>query len=772
MRRINLIKNSLVLVVLLFAQVSLAETKVRIQVTDNAGIPILHALVKMGEEKLIPVDSAGYFEINNEKPTTQEIQVTAMGYNAKTILWSELQLQTQVILSEKLGQLGEVVVAATRTNRSVEDLPMPVRVISNAQVRETGGMRLSDVLREQTGLQVVSDHGAGLQMQGISSDYILILLDGEPLVGRTAGTFDLDRISVSNIERIEVLRGPSSSIYGSEAMAGVINIITKKSTERRFATVESRYRSFQTADLSLEAGFNQNDWQVHAFANRFSTAGYDLNPAVLGNTQAPYTANTGQLKIGKKFNPKWEAKIYSRIYSDNSENLMLASNNGVASRLQMFSGRNEVNVNPTLIFKPSNKMLWTLRGMSSYYSTSTLSRFEEDGMVLDDQDFSQIYHRTELQGDFMVSQNQLLTFGIGHLIETVEATRYDGINRFDAGYVFLQHQWEPTERFNLVSGLRGDLHSQYGGRISPKISGLYKLTENFSWQLSVGAGFKAPDFRQILLNFNNAAAGYNVFGSERVQEGIARLEAAGLIQQVLIDTSTFGELEAEHSVAINTGFRWTVSENFLIQSNFFRNRITNLIETAPVARLLSGQNVFSYFNISNVIMQGAEIDLNYRLSPRLQMSAGYMYLDSRNLDVLERIDAGEYFKRNSQNMTTRVTRNDYGGLFNRSRHSGNFKINYNEKFTGVDIALRAIYRGPFGFGDTNGNLLLDDPSEYAPGIISYNLTLSKVLDNGISMEVGGTNLANQLNMYDPTNPGRILFAGVRIPITNLLNQIK
>ena len=93
-------------------------------------------------------------------------------------------------------------------------------VLTSGQIQETGGLRLSEVLREQTGLQISSDHGAGLQMQGLDSDYILILLDGEPLIGRTAGTFDLDRIAISNIDRIEILRGPSSAIYGSGQESG------------------------------------------------------------------------------------------------------------------------------------------------------------------------------------------------------------------------------------------------------------------------------------------------------------------------------------------------------------------------------------------------------------------------------------------------------------------------------------------------------------------------------------------------------------------------
>src|SRR5690606_5236392 len=115
------------------------------------------------------------------------------------------------------------------------------------------------------GLQVIANHGTGLQMQGLSSDYILILLDGEPLIGRTAGTLDLDRISVFNIEKIEILRGPSSSIYGSEAMAGVVNIITKNNKSGVTGSVQARYRTHQTLDLSADLGISEDGWDIYAY---------------------------------------------------------------------------------------------------------------------------------------------------------------------------------------------------------------------------------------------------------------------------------------------------------------------------------------------------------------------------------------------------------------------------------------------------------------------------------------------------------------------------
>src|SRR5690606_19872398 len=688
-----------------------------IYVLDIKGNPILHAYVTVGDQGVIPVNEDGACHLPDDLDSEQTLLIVAMGYDNKKLPVKEAIENPSIVLEERIGRLGEIVVSATRTNRSVEDLPMPVTVIGQEKIQETGAMRLSDILREQTGLQVVANHGTGLQMQGLSSDYILILLDGEPLIGRTAGTLDLDRISVSNIERIEILRGPSSSIYGSEAMAGVVNIITKNNKSGVTASVQGRYRTHQTLDLSGDVGVRKNGWDVYAYYNRFRTDGFDLQPETPGLTSSAYRSHTFQTKIGKTFSDQWNAKVFLKYYKEDSDNFMEVNRGGHPALADMFGERKDLNINPTLTFKPSDDWTFTLRGMSSIFETESSTVLQEDGMLMDSEDFRQFYHRTELQVDHQLTDRQLVTAGAGHLLETVEATRYNDLNRFDAGYLFLQHQWNPSDHWNVVTGFRGDLHSQYGSKLSPKISGQYQINEKLSWQMSIGMGFKAPDFRQVLLNFNNASTGYFVFGANLVQDGMEKLRQQGQIQQILMDPSQFGDLTAETSLAFNTGFRYRLSNNLLLQGNLFRNNISNLIETSPVAQLTNGQHVYSYLNVANVVTQGAELDFNWRIANGLQLSAGYMFLDTRDLDVLDRIDREELYKRDASNRTKLVTRSDYGGLLSRSRHSGHVKLNYYEKNTGVDMALRGIYRGRFVFGDINGNLILDYDMEYAKGLM-------------------------------------------------------
>ena len=156
--------------------------------------------------------------------------------------------------SVKNTQLNEVMITATRNTRQLANLPLPGAVVDSATIARAGVARLNEILSEQTGLITVADFGGGegLQMQGLDAAYTMIMIDGVPLAGRTAGTLDLSRITVGNIERIEIVKGASSALYGSEALAGVINIITKKPKPNTLKGVAAyRYASFKTHDANV-----------------------------------------------------------------------------------------------------------------------------------------------------------------------------------------------------------------------------------------------------------------------------------------------------------------------------------------------------------------------------------------------------------------------------------------------------------------------------------------------------------------------------------------
>ena len=171
-----------------------------------------------------------------------------------------LSQQAEKVKDTVLTQhLNEVVVTATRTIRQLSSLPLPAQIVTKKELREANRTRLNNILNEQTGLITVPDFGGGegIQLQGLDSQYTLILIDGVPLIGRSAGTLDVSRITVGNIKQIEIVKGASSSLYGSEALGGVINIITENPKQGSNVSVNSRFGSFETYDTSVNIGYKK-----------------------------------------------------------------------------------------------------------------------------------------------------------------------------------------------------------------------------------------------------------------------------------------------------------------------------------------------------------------------------------------------------------------------------------------------------------------------------------------------------------------------------------
>ncbi len=665
--------------------------------------------------------------------------------------------------SLKLWDLDEVVVTATRSERQMGALPMPVSVVSKKQIQQMGSMRLNDVLNEQTGLFIVNDHGNGVQVQGFSPDYTLILVDGEPLVGRTAGTLELSRLAVGNIKQIEIVKGPSSSLYGSEALAGVINIITEDPTKPA-ASFSARYGTNNALDLGSNLAYRKNKVGLSLFANRFSSSGYDLSPETFGQTVSPFVNFTIQPKLKVNFSDNTNLTVSSRYFNETQSNAFDLGKGGTVNAVSGNGYVNDFSINPSLNHRFNDKFKFTTRFYITRYTTNSTLKYESDGELYDETFFTQNFARPELQADIILNEKNLLTTGVGMVAESVEATRYEEQKRFNTKYIFAQYEYFPSDKLHFILGGRYDAHSAFRNQLSPKLSGSYLLTPKVMLRASAGVGYKAPDFRQLYLNFSNAVAGYNVFGSQEIRENLARLQAENQIIDVLANIDSFGELRPESSRALNIGVKFDDSKGFISSINFFRNDIQDLIETQAVARKTNGQNVFSYQNISEVLTQGFETEISKIIrsgTSTLQFSGGYQYLEAKDKSVLTKLENGNVFRRDANLATERVPKKDYGGLMGRSRHSANVKVFYENRKL-VNASLRGIYRGRYGFGDLNANTILDADNEYVQGFVTWNFSITKNIKK-LDFQAGIDNLLNfQDTQFIPSIPGRLWWVKTQV----------
>ncbi|MCW3467283.1 TonB-dependent receptor plug domain-containing protein [Chitinophaga nivalis] len=650
--------------------------------------------------------------------------------------------------------LQEVVVTATRNEQLVNKVPIPVTIIKKEQIQSMGAVLLQQVLAEQTGLFVTANHGTGIQMQGLEAEYTLILLDGEPMIGRTAGTLDLSRIVVSNIERIEIIKGPVSSLYGSDAMAGVINIITSAKKREGVTSVTGRYGTNNTYNLDAGTKIPFNKGLFSLNANYYHSDGYSLVKESTTPTVSPFKALTVQSRWQQDWSDKWQSVLSGRVYDQRYTSVFSESKGMVDDK----GKEQDANVSLHIRNTPNKKFSQILRLYYSRYATKEDMLYQHDQSVYDASYFTQQYLKPEYQADWQLHPQHQLTAGVGYVHETLEATRYDEKMAFNTGYLFLQENWKPGDKWNILLGGRFDTHNQYPSQFSPKLSISYNFLPNWRILGSAGRGYRAPDFRQLYLHFNNAAVGYTVAGTKLAADILKEMQAKGEIKQLNIDPQQLKDLDAESSWSYNLGVQGKPFQTTTAKVNFFYNKVNNLIDTRAIAEKTNGQRVFSYVNVKSITTYGAEAELSQTLFKNWQLSGGYQYLRTRDNELFDKVKQGEVYTVDEKTKETRaMERKEYFGLFNRSHHTANLKLSFIQSRLGIDANARVLYRSKYGFTDDNGNNTPDAKSEFVPGYTTVNLAAAKSLFRN-QLRIQGT-IENLFNYTDPqhisTLPGRL-----------------
>lgn len=660
--------------------------------------------------------------------------------------------------SIQTNELLEVmVVTGTRTERILSSLPLPMTIITSEEIAKTGVTRLNEILNEQTGIILIPDESGfeGIQMQGLDSAYTMVLIDGVPLVGRSAGVLDLSRVSVGNIERIEIVKGASSALYGSEAMGGVINVITKKPKKDMFSgSLSYRYASFNTNDANANLLWKNKKFSANLFTNYYSSDGYDLDKSTPLKNLEKFYNYTIQPKLYYDFSENLKLIVSNRFYNQKMDNVAIIDEENYKGD----ATENEWNSQVKLEHKWNSKIYSEYELYAANYKNDSFLKDEKD-VLYDKTYYNQWLFRPEARTTLAIN-NDKLTAGIGLNYETLDRTYFSENAAFTSEYIFVQYDWNPSEKWNILAGFRYDNHSEYASQLSPKLAINYKINTAFSLKGSVGYGYKAPDFRQLYFDFSNPSVGYTVLGYNVAEDRLEQLEAEGQILKRAEGISFNTPLEAESAVNINFGTFYKRNK-LKVDANAFYNSINNLIDTRAVAQKTNSQNVFSYFNVSEVFTYGVEFNSVYSFTNEFSVSLGYQYLTAKDKSVVDNFESYQYI-RNSKLQTVKINKSDYFGLYNRSKHTANIKMAYTIPKMKTDVNLRVFYRSKYGLYDTNGNQILDKYDTFVDGYFTANLSVSKNISDKIIFQAGANNL---LDYTDPSQipnlTGRQLFARIQ-----------
>lgn len=662
-------------------------------------------------------------------------------------------------------RLEDVIVTATRGSERLGDLSVPADVVTRDEIEARGSVRLDDLLSQIAGYTPVNAFGSGVQIQGLGPAYTLILIDGEPVVGRLNGTLDLDRLGLHDVERVEVVRGPFSSLYGSEAIAGVINLISRTPSEPFRGSGALRLEAAGTVDASTGISLRRGESIGRISLRHYRSSAYDLDPTTIEPTFPAYDGTDVSASVSAPLPLELTLRARGRMgREDQREGVDVALPPG-SQPLTGQGLRTDWSA-----FASLQRVLWSgAKGTVQLYA----SRFQTEtelgsttGNTINSR-FEQTYRKGELKVDALVGGTHLLTVGGGVIAETVDADRIRGESRSArTGYAFAQEQWIASPAIEVVTSARVDAPSDYSARVSPAASILVKPFSSGQARLSLGSGFKAPTFQQRYLDFTNAAAGYTVVGASDVGAVLAEYEAQGLIEYRVSVVDIGAQLRPETSYAANVGVEIYPAQTLTLRANGFYNHLSDLIEIVPVAALTNGRDVYTYVNLDRVRTSGVELGAEWSPLPELSLEGRYNFLDSADLGALDDIDAGLIFRRDDGR--DRVLRRDeYGGLWGRSAHSMSAHARLQTPLQGLGASLGAIYRSRYGDFDRNGNLVLDDASEYVPGYVLMRATLTYDVRDWLSLQVGLENIFDYTNPARiPALPGRLLFGAIRVTRAN------
>ncbi|MDH2919378.1 MAG: TonB-dependent vitamin B12 receptor [Sideroxydans sp.] len=411
--------------------------------------------------------------------------------------------------------LPDVVVTATRTEQAADKTLASSTVITRADIDRLQAQSLTDVLRGVAGLTLSNNGGAGkassVFMRGTNADHILVLVDGIKIGSATTGTASFQDIPVAQIERIEIVRGPRASLYGSEAIGGVIQIFTRKKGNSSASFTAGSYGTYNTTAgisagdangwVNLQAqqqnvrGFNacRGSLVAGCFVNQPDKDGYHNSSLGLN---AGYVADNG---IRSEVNA---LQAVSKNQYDGS-----AFSGNQAEGLQQVVGGN-------VKFSPTQNWLTTLRlgsaqdNSNAFFNGTFVSRYNTQRDNL------------SVQNDFALRDNQLVTIGFDQQKDTVNSTTAYAKTTRNNDAFFTQYQGSVGAHSVQLSARR-DNNQQYGGHSTSGVGYGYALNDDTRLTASVGTAFKAPTFNQLY---------FPGFGSATLRPELSRSTEVGIAQ--------------------------------------------------------------------------------------------------------------------------------------------------------------------------------------------------------------------------------------------------
>jgi iron complex outermembrane receptor protein len=723
-------------IVVSYTSIIFAQSEIKGTIKDSKTKEVIaFANITLGNKLGMVSNEKGYFEFKNLKAGNYNLVVSFLGfekYSKKIEVKNNEIVDLEILLKQSYFTADDVVITATKTENYIQNIPTRINLISPRQIKSIPAQSTDDLLNTIPGVNIsrtfgIFSHKSTVSMRGLNGaeqGRVLVMIDGIPTNKSDGGSVNWNLLNTDQIERIEVVKGPGSSLYGGNAMGGAINIITKNPKKSLEGRASIDYGTYNTRRGQLYLGGRLSEkvdtgfyWNMNTFYRQSdgyitaSEADQAANPFLVeSDLQECGTA----AKLGYDFNKNNGLELSLLYYDDDR---------GKGEKVYQPEGNNSEHDTYHIrarYFGEKNKLKWNV---SLFYLNEDYKKISE--WYKDDYTFYKVLSKRVDMGalsSFSYSlKNQTLTAGIDYKQGLVDAkdeyyTSTDLVynkGKMNLLGLFLQDEINIGEKLKVIAGLRFDYAKFFDGSfaienptsettfmlayhnddlgedkwnaLSPKLSAQYTINRNHRVYASYSKGFRPPVLDDMCRS-GRIRGGFKVSDPGLQPEYLNNFEIG-------TDSRLFDRLRTSVSAYYSLG------DDFMYYVN-----------TGDSIELSYGMRpIIKASNISEVQIYGCEIELNYLLLDNIVLNANYAYAHSQIKDY------------NSPNPNDPIDlTNNY--LSEVPEHMATFSANWRNKI--VNFGLTAKYTGQRWVNDLNlvDEIILDD--QY-PAYTTVNVKLSK-----------------------------------------------
>ncbi len=507
------------------------------------------------------------------------------------LLVAGLALADRQEQEDTVWNLQEIVITATRTPHLLNDVPVETVVITKAEIEKMNARNVVDVLKNVAGVNVsVHDDVFGTytwraNMRGLSfnNGYGLILIDGQRVMGsgQSGGMGEygigLNQISLDMVEKIEVVKGPSSALYGSDAITGVINIFTKKTPEKATANTGATYGWYKIKEKVRDGAVAKpsDDGQSRNISQTYVSFGDKVSDRfgyfVHYNYESAEDTGRSPIKSDRHF-------FMGKINADVSRKMDFFLKTEL-SKYEKTDNREEdsYRVSVGVDFYPSDKRLFSLKGYKYVWDFTHGYPGYSYGYKHGDIGYTQ----AEVQYTWYTTDWNTITAGgeiqkqsMDYAIENPDGSIVNVEKDVDTISLYMQDEIGLSESLTLIGGARYDHHSYFGSEVNPKISLMYRFSGDTIFRASAGRAFKSPTIRELYYDAPYKHGGFYYMSNP--------------------------DLKPEKAIGYSASIeRWLFNRRALLNIGYFRNDVKDMVTREDTGDTYNGLPLKEYKNVDN-----------------------------------------------------------------------------------------------------------------------------------------------------------------------------